>query len=90
MGCTHLIQAVGYESSALPPLSVDGVAVPADLWQTARLQPRETLRGIGFPTLQLGAQNRQQVASFFSLSLSVCSRVFCASVPSLSWQCFHR
>lgn len=53
VGCTHLIQAVGYEPSPLPPLCVDGKPVPSELWHPTTLQPRETLLEVGSPTLQL-------------------------------------
>ena len=53
VGCTHLIQAVGYEPLPLPPLSVDGKPVPSEVWRPASLQPRETLLEFGSPTLRL-------------------------------------
>ena len=53
-GCSHLIMSVGYESSPLPPLTVDGRPLATELWQTEALQPRETLRvPVGQPALQL-------------------------------------
>ena len=46
--------SVGYESSPLPPLTVDGRPLATELWQTEALQPRETLRvPVGQPALQL-------------------------------------
>ena len=53
VGCTHLIQAVGYAPSPLPPLYVDGEPVRAELWHPASLQPRETLLEVGSPALKL-------------------------------------
>lgn len=53
IGCTHLIQAVGYTSSPLPPLNVDGNSVPTEVWHPTNLQPRDTLRELGSPLLQL-------------------------------------